>query len=313
MAEYHTPVLLKETISILNPEPGGIFIDGTLGGGGHTEEIAKKVGPKGLVLGLDKDDQAIAYSKKRLKNFKNVILVKSSFANMAEVAKKLTLPKVNGVLLDLGVSSRQLDAPKRGFSFDNPSAPLDMRMDLSVQQSAADIVNKYSQTNLFRVIKELGEERYAGSISKEIVKQREKRPIKTSGDLLEIIKRATPPDYRFKKPGNSFASKVFRAIRMEVNNELEELSKGLAAGLLVLSQGGIMAVITFHSLEDNLVKRFFREKSAPKEAGYNQDGSPKYLPGEVKLLTREAIKPQPEELASNPRARSSQLRAVVKL
>ncbi len=221
--DYHVPVLLKETIEFLNPQSGEIFVDGTLGGGGHSEEIAKRIGPGDKLVAIDQDPAAIEAGRLKMSKFNDrVRFIRDNFINLRNILLKQGINKVDGVLLDLGVSTYQLETPERGFSFGERGADalLDMRMNPDQQLKAHDVVNFYPEKEIRRVFFELGEERFGGEIARQIVKERERKEIKTCGELVEIIRRATPPKYRFSKEHGYWASKIFRAIRMEVNQEL---------------------------------------------------------------------------------------------
>jgi 16S rRNA (cytosine1402-N4)-methyltransferase len=299
---FHLPVLLEETTSFLKPKKGGIYVDSTLGGGGHAKEILKKIGLKGKLIGIDQDPEAIEYAKKTLAEFgKRVIFIQDNFINLREILKSLKIKQVNGIFLDLGVSSYQLETPQRGFSFSeektNLSAPLDMRMNPDQPVRAYEIINFYPEKRLRKILFELGEEPYARQIAREIVKRRKIKKLATCGDLLEAIRVALPAQYRFSRTKGPRASKVFRAIRMEVNQELVALEKVLPQALECLRPKGRLVIISFHSLEDRMVKQQFL--SWKKE-------------DLVKILTKRPVMASQDEAEKNPRAKSAKLRAMVK-
>lgn len=301
----HIPVLLNESINYLSPRPGQIFIDCTLGGGGHALKIAAIIGSQGKLIGIDQDEQAITAAQKTLQKFSNrIIFINDNFRHLTEILKKFKIAKVDGILLDLGVSSYQLENPDRGFSFrqdnHNLSAKLDMRMDINQNFSAYNIINEYSEKELSDLLFKLGEEPFSRSIARKIVQARQIKPIVTTNDLLDIIKSATPPKYRYSRQHGHYASKVFRAIRMEVNEELTVIKEVIPQAIAHLNPGGRLVIITFHSLEDRLVKHTFRDLA-------NQENPP------VKLLTKKAIKPTPEEISKNPKSESAKLRAIEKI
>ena len=306
----HTPVLLKEIIEHLNIKEDGIYVDGTLGGAGHSKEIAKKL-KTGKLIGIDQDVNALKKSEEVLSPYKdNVILVHNNYENIDIVLKDLNIPKVDGILLDIGVSSHQLDEESRGFSYHN-DAPLDMRMDKSNTTSAWDIVNNYSQKELEQIIFDYGEDRWAKRIAEFIVLERQEKPIDTTLELVSAIKKAIPKAVRME--GNHPAKKTFQAIRIEVNRELEVLKNSIEKMVELLNPGGRLLIITFHSLEDRIVKEYFREL-------YNDCICPKEIPQcvcekkrEIKIITRKPIIPSPEEIEDNPRSRSSKLRIAEKI
>ena len=308
MEYVHKSVLLKETIEHLNINPEGIYVDGTLGGGGHSEEILKRL-TTGKLIAIDRDEEAILAAKERLKDYKNVIYIKDNFKNIKEILRNLGIEKVDGILLDLGVSSYQLEEVERGFSY-MKDAPLDMRMDKTSPFSAYDVVNRYSEKELERVIREYGEEKWASRIAKFIVEERKKGDIKTTSQLVEIIKKAIPASAR--RMGPHPAKRTFQAIRIEVNEELKDLDKALEDMVEVLRGKGRIAVITFHSLEDRIVKNTFKKLENPCTC-------PPGLPctcGKqpvIKIITKKPILPSKEEVEENPRSRSAKLRVAEKL
>ncbi len=302
----HKSVLLDETIEGLNIRPDGIYVDGTLGGGGHSYEVCKRLGAKGSIVGIDQDEAAIEAAGIRLKDFGDkVTIVRSNYCNMRSELQKLGIDKVDGIILDLGVSSYQLDTAERGFSYAQ-DAPLDMRMDRRQTMTARDIVNDYSEMELFRVIRDYGEDKFAKNIAKHIVAAREKEPIETTGQLTEIIRSAIPMKYQ-KKTGHP-AKRTFQAIRIELNRELEVLRDTLDDMIDLLNPGGRLCIITFHSLEDRIVKSAFRKNEDPCIC-------PKDFPvcvcGRVSkgsIISRKPILPSEEELEYNSRSKSAKLR-----
>lgn len=302
----HKSVLLYETVDGLNVKPDGIYVDGTLGGGGHTYEICRRLGDKGSMIGIDQDEAAIEAAGARLKDFgEKVTIVRSNYCDMKSQLHKLGIDKVDGIMLDLGVSSYQLDTAERGFSY-REDAPLDMRMDRRQDMTAKDIVNDYSEMELFRVIRDYGEDKFAKNIAKHIVAAREKAPIETTGQLTEIIRQSIPMKYQ-KKSGHP-AKRTFQAIRIELNRELDVLRDSLDEMIDMLNPGGRLCIITFHSLEDRIVKSAFRKNEDPCVC-------PSHFPvcvcGNVskgKVITRKPILPSEEELEYNSRSKSAKLR-----
>lgn len=302
----HIPVLLNEVISGLNIKKDGIYLDLTLGRAGHSEEILKRLSPKGLLIGVDQDIEAIKESDDRLaKVGGNYRLVKSNFVNVKEILNELNINKVDGVLMDLGVSSPQFDESDRGFSY-RYDAPLDMRMDQSKRLTAKEVVNSYSEAELRKIFYEYGEDKYSASIARNIVKARLDKSIDTTFELIEIIKRSKPAK-ELKKAGHP-AKQIFQALRIEVNNELGVLRETLDLLPNCLNSGGRLAIITFHSLEDRMVKNKFKELAVV-------EGNRNNLPTQNKekdyvLITRKGIKPSLEELESNHRSASATLRII---
>lgn len=306
MEFVHKSVLLKETIDGLNIKPDGIYVDGTLGGGGHSYEVCKRLSNKGSIVGIDQDAAAIEAAGIRLKDFgEKVTIVRSNYCDMKSQLHKLGIDKVDGIILDLGVSSYQLDTAERGFSY-REDAPLDMRMDTRQSMTARDIVNEYSEMELYRVIRDYGEDKFAKNIAKHIVKERGKAPIETTGRLSEIIKGAIPMKYQ-KKSGHP-AKRTFQAIRIELNRELEVLRDSLDDMIELLNPGGRLCIITFHSLEDRIVKSAFKKNENPCTC---PPDFPVCVCGNVskgRIVTRKPILPGEEELEYNSRSKSAKLR-----
>ncbi len=302
----HTSVLLQETVDGLNIRPDGIYVDGTLGGGGHSYEICRRLGEKGSIVGIDQDAAAIEAASNRLKDFgEKVTIVRSNYCDMKSRLQELGICKVDGILLDLGVSSYQLDTAERGFSY-REDAPLDMRMDTRQTMTARDIVNDYSQKELCRVIRDYGEDKFAANIAKHIVMARSKAPIETTGQLTEVIRAAIPMKYQ-KKSGHP-AKRTFQAIRIELNRELEVLRDSLDDMIDLLNPGGRLCIITFHSLEDRIVKSAFRKNENPCTC---PPDFPVCVCGKVSkgsIVTRKPILPSEEELEYNSRSKSAKLR-----
>ncbi|MBQ3112602.1 MAG: 16S rRNA (cytosine(1402)-N(4))-methyltransferase RsmH [Firmicutes bacterium] len=308
---YHIPVLAQQVLDVLQPAPGKLFLDGTVGGGGHSSLLLAASAPDGFLLGLDQDDEALAEATRRLAPYEGRYrLIRSNFADMAAAAAEAGLSGFDGILLDIGVSSHQLDAPERGFSFHN-DAPLDMRMDRRMPLSAADVVNTYSEDELTDIFYRYGEENWSRRIAKFIVEQREKTPLATTLELAELIKRAIPAAKREKDQHP--AKRVFQALRIEVNQELSVLTRGMEAALQLLKPGGRLAVISFHSLEDRIVKEMFRDWATGCICPPKQPICTCKHQAQVKVLTRKPLLATPQELEENYRAHSAKLRAVEKL
>lgn len=301
----HVSVMLEESINGMNIKPDGIYVDGTAGGAGHSCEIAKHLNENGLLIALDRDPDAVIAASERLSVYKNAKVIRSNYSQLREVLDSLGIDKVDGVLMDLGVSSHQLDTGSRGFSY-HVDAPLDMRMSQD-GMSAADVVNSYSEKELAKIIFEFGEEKFSRQIAANIVKARELSPVKTTLELAEIIKNSVPQKVRRDK---NPCKKTFQAIRIAVNGELEHLSKGIDDAFYSLKSGGRLAVITFHSLEDRLVKQRFagwcRGCTCPPDF-------PQCICGnkpQGKLVNRKPIEAEKEELEKNNRSRSAKLRII---
>lgn len=292
----HIPVLQKEVLDYLNPKGNENFIDGTVGEGGHSADILKKTAPEGMLLGIDADSRQIENARERLSEFKErIILQNDSYVNLKEVSLKNNFKPVNGILLDLGYSSWQIEQSKRGFSFSRDEV-LDMRYNMQNILTAEKIVNEYPEQELERIIKDFGEEKFARQIARKIVDERQKKKIESTLDLKEVIGKAIPSRFRHGKI--SFATRTFQALRIEVNSELSSIKEVLPKAIELLSPGGRLAIISFHSLEDRIVKNFFKDKE--KE-------------GLVKILTKKPITADLKELSQNPRSRSAKLRAIVKI
>lgn len=307
----HEPVLLRQTIRYLDPQEGEVFVDGTVGGGGHSRAILERVGPQGLLIAIDQDQDALQAAKTALAGWQEqVVFVHDNFANIKKILSALGRDTVDGILLDIGVSSHQLDEDERGFSF-HADAPLDMRMDRSGSVKAADLVNNLAAEELTRIIRDFGEELWARRIAEFIVTKRSSQgPIETTGQLVEIIKAAIPA--RARRRGPHPARRTFQALRIAVNDELGVLEKAVNDGMNCLGPGGRMAVITFHSLEDRIVKKAFQNAAAGCQC---PPGLPQCVCGRqpaVKILTGKPAQADDEELSQNPRARSAKLRAVAK-
>ena len=305
----HISVLLQESISSLNLKENSIVVDATLGYGGHSSNILERVN-KGYLFAFDQDSEAIRYSTDRLNKIgTNFTIIKSNFVNMKEELNKRDINKVDAVLFDLGVSSPQLDDESRGFSFHN-DARLDMRMDREQKLSAYEVVNEYSEQDLSRIFYKYGEDKFSKSIARKIVEYRKNKPIETTLELVEVIKSGVPMKYRINKHP---ARQIFQAIRIEVNHELDVIEPALSQALELLRVGGRVAVITFHSLEDRLVKNYFKEKTKVDDKVKGMPNIPdEYLP-DFKLVINKAIIPSEEEIENNPRARSSKLRVIERI
>ncbi|MES0412712.1 16S rRNA (cytosine(1402)-N(4))-methyltransferase RsmH [Anaerostipes caccae] len=302
----HASVLLDETIRELKIKPDGIYVDGTLGGGGHAFHVLNRLSEKGRYIGIDQDEDAIRASTKRLAPFQDkVTIVRDNYVNMPKVLKDLGISRVDGILLDLGVSSFQLDEKDRGFTY-REDVPLDMRMDQRQTFSARDIVNGYSEQELFHIIRDYGEDKFAKNIAKHIAAEREKAPIETTGQLIEVIKHAIP--MKVRAVGGHPAKRTFQAIRIECNRELVVLKTSLDQMIELLNPEGRLCIITFHSLEDRIVKRAFRKNENPCTCPPNFPICTCGNESKGKVITRKPIIPTEEELMRNKRAKSSKLR-----
>ena len=306
MTFEHKSVLLEETIQGLRVKPDGIYVDGTLGGAGHAIEVCKKLSAKGRFIGIDQDQDAIIAASERLDAYKDqVTIIRSNYCYMVQELRARGINQVDGIVLDLGVSSYQLDNEERGFTY-RVDAPLDMRMDQRQSQTAADIVNGYDEKDLYRIIRDYGEDKFAKNIAKHIVMAREEAPIRTTGELNEIIRRAIP--MKIQKNGGHPSKRTFQEIRIELNHELDVLRDSLDGMIDMLSDGGRISIITFHSLEDRIVKTIFRKNENPCTC-------PTHFPVCVcgnktkgKVITRKPILPSELEMEENPRSKSAKLR-----
>jgi 16S rRNA (cytosine1402-N4)-methyltransferase len=303
---HHITVLLEETIQGLNIKPDGVYVDGTLGGGGHATYICQKLGMNGRLIGIDQDEYAIRAATEQLANFKDKIsIIKSNYRNMKQVLFRQGIQKADGILLDLGVSSHQLDTKERGFSY-MENARLDMRMDTEQELTAYQIVNRYSEEELYHVIHSYGEERYARFIARNIVKERKEKPLETTFDLVRVIEKSMPAKVRNAK-GHP-AKRTFQAIRIECNRELEVLEQSLDEMIELLNPDGRICIITFQSLEDRIVKNIFRKNQNPCTC---PPTFPVCICGKVtkgEIITKKPILPEKEECERNPRAKSAKLR-----
>lgn len=308
MEFQHTSVLLKESLDLLVTDPDGIYVDGTVGGAGHSYEICRRLSEKGRLIGIDQDEDAVKAATERLKPFGDqAIVVRSNYSDIDLVLQNLKIEKVDGILLDLGVSSYQLDEPERGFTYKNENAPLDMRMDRRQSMTARDIVNDYSEQELVRVLRDYGEERFAKNIAKRIVQRRQNEPIETTGQLNDVIRAAIPAKYRNK--GGHPSKRTYQAIRIELNQELTVLRESLDKMIGFLNPGGRLCVITFHSLEDRIVKQNFRTNENPCTC---PPDFPVCVCGKVSkghVLTKKPVLPSEEEIKQNSRSKSAKLRA----
>lgn len=306
MTFEHKSVLLEETVDSLNIKPDGIYVDGTLGGGGHAWEVCRRLGDQGRFIGIDQDADAIRAASERLAEYGDkVTIVRSNYENIAEVLRDLGIDRVDGICLDLGVSSYQLDTAERGFTY-REDAPLDMRMDQRNTQTAADIVNTYSESDLYRMIRDYGEDKFAKNIAKHIVRVRQEKPFETTGELIDTIKAAIP--MKVRAVGGHPAKKTFQAIRIELNHELDVLERSIDTMIDLLNPDGRLSIITFHSLEDRIVKNRFRDNENPCIC---PPGFPVCMCGKVskgKVITRKPIIPSEAEIEANKRSKSSKLR-----
>ncbi len=303
----HYSVLLEETIENLNIKPDGIYVDGTLGGAGHASQVAKRLSEKGRLIGIDQDADAIRAASERLAPFGDrITIIRSNYANMKEELHRIGVEHVDGIVLDLGVSSFQLDTPERGFTYREADAPLDMRMDDRQTLTAKDIVNDYSEMDLYRIIRDYGEDKFAKNIAKHIVAERAKKPIETTGELTEIIRASIP--MKVQATGGHPAKRTFQAIRIELNRELEVLQNNLDEMIELLNPGGRICIITFHSLEDRIVKTSFKKNENPCTC---PSDFPVCVCGNIskgRVITKKPILPSEEELEENSRSKSAKLR-----
>lgn len=311
MTFSHTSVLLYETVDSLNIRPDGIYVDGTLGGGGHASLVLSRLGEQGRLIGLDQDADAIAAAGERLKEYGDrVTVIRTNYENIKDALASQGISGADGIYLDLGVSSYQLDTADRGFTYREDDAPLDMRMDQRNTQTAKDIVNGYSKMELYRIIRDYGEDRFAKNIAKHIVKARQEKEIETAGELTEIIKASIPAKVR--ATGGHPSKRTFQAIRIELNRELQVLEQSIDTMIDLLNPGGRLSIITFHSLEDRIVKNKFRENEnpciCPPEFPVCMCGRK----SKGRVVTRKPVLPSEEELAANKRSKSAKLRVFEK-
>lgn len=306
----HTTVLLKETVDELNIKPDGLYVDCTLGGAGHSEYLLSQLSPKGRLFAFDQDETAINHAKEKLKNYETqVTFIKSNFQNIKDELNQRGIESVDGILYDLGVSSPQLDTPERGFSYHH-DAPLDMRMDLSGEISAYEVVNTWPYEELVKIFFKYGEEKFSKQIARKIEAAREKEPIQSTGQLVELIKEGIPAPARRK--GGHPAKRVFQAIRIAVNDELGVFERSLQNAIELLKPNGRISVITFHSLEDRICKTIFKEASQGPELPPGLPFVPDEYKPQLKIITKKPIVPSEEELINNNRSRSAKLRVAEK-
>ena len=302
----HKSVLLEETIDGLNIKPDGIYVDGTLGGAGHASEVCRRLSAKGRFIGIDQDQDAIVAASDRLAAYEDrVTIIRSNYCYMANELHSLGIQKVNGIVLDLGVSSYQLDNEERGFTY-RTDAPLDMRMDQRQSRTAADIVNGYEEKELYRIIRDYGEDKFAKNIAKHIVATRQQSPIRTTGELTEIIRQSIP--MKMQVTGGHPAKRTFQAIRIELNRELDVLRESLDGMIDLLDDGGRICIITFHSLEDRIVKTIFRKNENPCTCPSDFPVCVCGKKSKGKVITRKPILPTTAEQEENPRSKSAKLR-----
>ncbi|MBI4632951.1 MAG: 16S rRNA (cytosine(1402)-N(4))-methyltransferase RsmH [Deltaproteobacteria bacterium] len=311
MSAFHEPVMLKEVIALLNLQAGGIYVDGTVGGGGHASEILRETAPNGLLIGIDMDEEAIRESGERLKSFGNrKMLVKGNFADMDTILTQLGMKKVDGILLDLGVSSHQLQTAERGFSF-QIDAPLDMRMDVRQRFSAYDFINTASESELEQVIKDYGEEPMARRIARLVSAQRKTAPIRTTAELAALIAKSLPRKLWHGRIHP--ATKTFQAIRIAVNRELSCLERAIESGTKILRRSGRFSIISFHSLEDRIVKNAFSSRGGGCTCPPDFPLCVCNAKPTLKVLTRKPVRPGTNEITANPRARSARLRTAERI
>lgn len=302
----HKSVLLEETIEGLRVKPDGIYVDGTLGGAGHASEVCRRLSAKGRFIGIDQDQDAIVAASERLAAYKDrVTIIRSNYCYMVDELKNLGIHQVDGIVLDLGVSSYQLDNEERGFTY-RVDAPLDMRMDQRQSRTAADIINGYEEKELYRIIRDYGEDKFAKNIAKHIVAARQEKPVRTTGELTEIIRRAIP--MKIQAAGGHPAKRTFQAVRIELNRELDVLRESLDGMIDMLGDGGRICVITFHSLEDRIVKTIFRKNENPCTCPPDFPVCVCGKKSKGKVITRKPILPGEQELEENSRSKSAKLR-----
>ena len=302
----HKSVLLEETIRNLKVKPDGIYVDGTLGGGGHAYEVCRQLSAKGSLIGIDQDEAAIEAAGERLQEFGDrVTIIRSNYCNMKKELQKIGISSVDGIVLDLGVSSYQLDNAERGFTY-REDVPLDMRMDRRGSRTARDIVNTYTENELYRVLRDYGEEKFAKKIARNICTARSEKPIETTGELIELIKQSIP--MKMRAVGGHPAKKTFQAIRIELNQELEVLRNSLDDMIELLNDGGRICIITFHSLEDRIVKTIFRRNENPCTCPPDFPVCVCGKKSRGRVITRKPILPSEEEIQENSRSKSAKLR-----
>lgn len=307
-APYHIPIMLEEVLNLLEPERGGVFVDGTLGGGGHALAMLERLPAGSRLIGIDRDTDALSAAGRKLSQFKDSFTpIHGNFFNMKELLNAYGVFRIDGALLDLGVSSHQLDTPERGFSY-HDDAPLDMRMDLSARLSAYDVINGYEERRLAAIVRDYGEERFAGRIARAVAREREKRPIQSTRELSQIIKAAIPAANR--REGPHPARRTFQAVRIEVNGELKGLGEAVTSAARLLNPGGVLAVITFHSLEDRIVKQAFRTMENPCVCSPKAPICVCGRKSEARVLTKKPLTAAEREVEENPRSRSAKLRAI---
>lgn len=307
-ASYHIPIMLEQVVNLLEPERGGVFVDGTLGGGGHARALLKRLPAGSRLFGIDRDTDALSAAGRKLTQFGDSFTpIHGNFFHMRELLKEYGVLRIDGALLDLGVSSYQLDTPERGFSY-HDDAPLDMRMDLSAQFNAYDVINGYEERELAAIIRDYGEERFAGRIARAVARERNKRPIQSTCELAQVIKAAIPAANR--REGPHPARRTFQAVRIEVNGELKGLGEAVTDAARLLSPGGVLAVITFHSLEDRIVKQAFRTMENPCICSPKAPVCVCGRKSEARVLTKKPLTATERELRDNPRSRSAKLRAI---
>jgi len=309
--QRHRPVMLQEALEYLETRPGAVIVDGTVGYGGHAKEIIGRITPGGRLVGIDKDREALQHTASVLQEHRDeVSLEQGDYAEIPRILERLGIAGVDGILLDLGVSGPQLDEADRGFSYMRPG-PLDMRMDASQEKSAADVVNHYSQAELTEVIRRYGEERWASRIAAFVVQRRQREPITTTEQLVDAVKAAIPASAR--RRGGHPGRRTFQALRIEVNRELAGLEEALPRAAAALKEGGRLVVISYHSLEDRIVKRTFAAMSAETQPGVTKGSDPFVTGVRLRLLTRKPVMPSKREISENPRARSAKLRAAERI
>ena len=305
----HRSVLLNEVIEGLRIRPDGIYVDGTLGGAGHSIEVCRRLSPRGRLIGIDQDQDAIIAASEKLASFRQAAIIRSNYCYMVPRLKEMGITGVDGILLDLGVSSFQLDTPERGFTY-REDALLDMRMDNRQKETAYDIVNGYSEAELFRIIRDYGEDKFAKNIAKHIVRAREEAPIRTTLELSSVIREAIP--MRIQASGGHPAKRTFQAIRIELNRELQVLEESLDGMIDFLNEGGRIAVITFHSLEDRIVKTIFRNSENPCTCPPSFPVCVCGKKSKGRVITKKPILPGETEMEENPRSKSAKLRIFEK-